>query len=526
MRVLTLLLLGFLSEAADPCAPAEWDQVRDALWAAVGDGSDGQRRLQALREGAPPPPLRPSSCLHGAVSLHLLHLLRDSREARLRESGVELMTVLMETSFLKVGAQRWPIFGLLHLAQVQLELEEGPDQEGQDHPELRRWQPLVSDDHMRFRNWVHGHLVHGQTPPLVDSLHFLARADPREPSVPSRSCSAAKAMGYLASALVLAQEPDQSIRQEAEQLVSSAEGHIKHCNSEPQGFELLSILRTEWPIWWLLHAVFVHLFPERASAAPSPLPSEALSAPALPTQPAPGQRAAGPECWALQGLQLCSIPKAAFLPMNGMYLLDSRFGGLQTFLQLFRDGVPLRRSAMAEAACEAAEGPSWTGLRLWGSPLVAVKDRELPSVDYSASFSPPGVGLYVEASSAGDPYNAEWLQAYVTAFDRMGLQPHIISKIEERSSWHPLLLAHQPDVWRRAAGGRPRSGPGGGGAPGRLWEDGRRCLATTGDHAVLPGQARLARAFHQGWRASSKELGGGQRPRSGRAAAQGRADGC
>ncbi|CAJ1457829.1 unnamed protein product, partial [Effrenium voratum] len=80
------------------------------------------------------------------------------------------------------------------------------------------------------------------------------------------------AMGYLASALVLAQEPDQSIRQEAEQLVSSAEGHIKHCNSEPQGFELLSILRTEWPIWWLLHAVFLHLFPERASAAPSPLP--------------------------------------------------------------------------------------------------------------------------------------------------------------------------------------------------------------------------------------------------------------
>ena len=39
---------------------------------------------------------------------------------------------------------------------------------------------------------------------------------------------------------------------------AEAEGHIKHCNSEPQGFELLSILRTELPgrsspVWLRAH---------------------------------------------------------------------------------------------------------------------------------------------------------------------------------------------------------------------------------------------------------------------------------
>ena len=60
-----------------------------------------------------------------------------------------------------------------------------------------KWQPLLSDNHLRFRNWIYSHLNHNETPPLVDSVHFLARADPREPENPARECSAAKAMGYL-----------------------------------------------------------------------------------------------------------------------------------------------------------------------------------------------------------------------------------------------------------------------------------------------------------------------------------------
>ena len=105
---------------------------------------------------------------------------------------------------------------------------------------------------------MHGHLVHGQTPPLVDSVHFLARADPREPGEGSRGCSAAKvgaarrhrwveAMGYLASALVLSQEEDAQIREEAldscsflsscckaKELVTSAWTHKKCRGSEPR----------------------------------------------------------------------------------------------------------------------------------------------------------------------------------------------------------------------------------------------------------------------------------------------------
>lgn len=60
-------------------------------------------------------------------------------------------------------------------------------------------------------------------------------------------------MGYLATAWVFAQEGDSELKQEARDLVESAERQVKHCAYvEQDRFTLLAILRTKWPIWWLL----------------------------------------------------------------------------------------------------------------------------------------------------------------------------------------------------------------------------------------------------------------------------------
>ncbi|OLQ07173.1 hypothetical protein AK812_SmicGene9511 [Symbiodinium microadriaticum] len=458
---LCVLWLFQATADSDPCAGQEWEQVRQLLWVVAGDGRDGHIRLRSLKESQPLPPMRPSACVHGAVCLHLLHMLRTEREERIRElSGIggEVVTVLMDGPFSKIGASRWPLFALLHLAQVQLEGEEALSS---DAAAQRRWQPLVTDDHVRFRNWVHGHLVHGQTPPLVDSVHFLARADPREPAQPSSLCSAAKAVGYLASALVLAQEKDEQIRKEAEHLVVSAEGHIKHCeNLEPESFNLLALLRTEWPIWWLLHSVLSYLFPWQATARPAaaspPLASETLPPKVEATvrdvrQPGPAEMSASsretPQCAGLENRppSLCSLPKAVFVQYDGaVYLVDTPQLEKQgmpsaSLMQLFRNGRPLRRRAAAAALCEApgAGGRSqedvagFSESRLFGRRLLAVQDPDLQGAAYSASWAPASVGLYVEETSASDPYNAEWLQAYITAFGRLGLEPHVISNSEE-----------------------------------------------------------------------------------------------
>eukprot|EP00434_Breviolum_minutum_P003502 symbB.v1.2.003078.t1/scaffold169.1/size288995/6 len=324
--------------------------------------------------------------------------------------------------------------------QVQLDSEEVPSSQdawediSKKEDFLRRWQPLLSDDHVRFRNWVQGHLVHGQTPPLVDSVHFLARADPRVPGETSRRCSAAKAMGYLASALVLAQEEDRRIRQEAEELVKSAEEHIKQCyTTEPESFQLLSLLRSEWPIWWLAHSVFLHLYPPAFLSA-NPMESSSTS-PKLGT---PLSSAETASCWILDAApKLCPI-QDAFVALNGVHLLDDRLlqglaPGLQSsnVLQLFRDGRPLRRRATGEALADSSE-TSWSGVHWFSKQTVALQDPHFPvDAAYAASFNSERVGLYIEESSAGDPYNAEWLQAYLVAFERMGLQPHLLRRREE-----------------------------------------------------------------------------------------------
>ncbi|CAL1170546.1 unnamed protein product [Cladocopium goreaui] len=269
-----------------------------------------------------------------------------------------------------------------------------------------------------------------------DSVHFLARADPRDPGQSSRACSAAKAMGYMASALVLSQEKNLRIRQEAEELISSAERHIKHCYStEPENFQLLPLLRSEWPIWWLTHSVFQHLYPE-GPADPKPVD---LSTPA----PAPLDA-----CWELDGqAKLCPLNKAAWMAVNGVYLLDDQHlqgmaPGLQSsrILQLFCDGRPLHRRATGEALLEslsasiATAEPSWSSVQWWSKQFVALQDPKFsdPSAGaYSASFIGEKAGMYIEETSAGDPYNAEWLQAYLTAFNRMGLQPHLVRRSEE-----------------------------------------------------------------------------------------------
>ncbi|CAK9110150.1 unnamed protein product [Durusdinium trenchii] len=106
-------------------------------------------------------------------------------------------------------------------------------------------------------------------------------------------------------------------------------------------------------------------------------------------------------------------------------------------LQLFREGRPLRRTSSSGAEVCETTAPSWSSIQ-WKKPLAAVQDPKLsdPSSTafYSASFTASlqgRVGLYIEESSAGDPYNAEWLQAYLTAFQRMGLQPHLVSTSQE-----------------------------------------------------------------------------------------------
>ena len=112
------LLATLASSPGDPCATADWDQVRELLWAAIGDGRNAKERLKAIREGPPPPPLQPSACISGAASLHLFHMLRDGREARVAElspesTGRELLLVVMDSSWLDVAKGRVPRPGSL-----------------------------------------------------------------------------------------------------------------------------------------------------------------------------------------------------------------------------------------------------------------------------------------------------------------------------------------------------------------------------------------------------------------------------
>eukprot|EP00913_Durusdinium_trenchii_P015073 g14135.t1 len=135
----------------------------------------------------------------------------------------------------------------------------------------------------------------------------------------------------------------------AKELVNSAEDHIKQCSStEPDDFALLMLLRTEWPIWWLAHSVFQHLYP-----APSRTPS-------LPPSTPIEKRPPVSSCWELssEGPKLCPLSQEDFVQVNDWHVLnDKRLQerGLESsqLLQLFREGRPLRRTSSSGAeVCE------------------------------------------------------------------------------------------------------------------------------------------------------------------------------
>eukprot|EP00927_Polykrikos_kofoidii_P026725 TRINITY_DN23756_c0_g1_i1.p1 TRINITY_DN23756_c0_g1~~TRINITY_DN23756_c0_g1_i1.p1 ORF type:complete len:1016 (+),score=178.31 TRINITY_DN23756_c0_g1_i1:292-3048(+) len=427
-------------------------------------------------------PVKPTACLLGAASLHIAHLTQKSPTQRyigITKEADELFSVFVSTAWLDVAAQGWPLIGLLHILQTQIEAD---IQDGNVIPDtsklgyLQRWQPLESDDHMRFRNWVYSHLASGQTPPLVDSVHFLARADPREPREASRHCSAAKAMGYLATALAFAQEADMSTRNEARAAVESAEMHVKMCNAvEPTAFSVLPFLQTEWPLCWLLHTVLSHLEPQMmietgsmqaaASAAVAALPPiqsvgpeaarAALQAliikpppnmkmpPASATFSAPVRQAAA-SSWASSSSIISNEPALLAIPVSmraefrdmgsGFFTVDierlEEVLGVSPgrFVQLFRDGMPVRRASQGEAECSSTlavdAAPFWSITKRWGRTWISLYDPDFhaPALAYAASVSAPRViGLFSEVGSASDPYNAEWLQAYRQAAARMGI---------------------------------------------------------------------------------------------------------
>mmetsp|Transcript_35900 Transcript_35900/g.65892 ORF Transcript_35900/g.65892 Transcript_35900/m.65892 type:complete len:914 (-) Transcript_35900:50-2791(-) len=417
--LLCLLLLAGVA-AGDPCASAEWAQPRQLVWALVGNGSSPLERLEALRN-APVIQWRPSPCILGAASLHLLQTLQQTppqRRKEVAEGGEELLQVLLQLSWAELAT--WPVFGLLHLLQVQLTAEMGDE-----IARVRKWQPPVTDDHVRFRNWVYSHLHYSQIPPLVDAVHFIARADPRDPGDPSRECSAAKAMGYLATALTFVSETDTQSRQQGKELVEVAEGHVKSCAGVDTNLTLLGMLTTAWPLWWLLHVVVTSLDPD---AAVSGLPPVNEAVPASPTVDG--------------GTDLVLLPpevKRVFVGISsGVFVIEAaRLESLLAlrsgqFTQLYRNYVPLRRVARLAASVShtssALDGPSWSMLHIFGSNVLCISDPDFHVSTYSVSVRKlPVVGIYAEPLSAQDPYNAEWLQAYAAAVAAMGAEAHVIS---------------------------------------------------------------------------------------------------
>eukprot|EP00928_Gymnodinium_smaydae_P070032 TRINITY_DN53979_c0_g1_i1.p1 TRINITY_DN53979_c0_g1~~TRINITY_DN53979_c0_g1_i1.p1 ORF type:complete len:1080 (+),score=235.12 TRINITY_DN53979_c0_g1_i1:79-3240(+) len=523
--------VGIAAVAGDPCATEEWAETRQALREAVGDGTAPEGRLAALRQ-ATVAPLQPSACIAGAASLHLVHMLQYDAQRRLQElsrHGEDLLTVLLDSDW---GSQQleptareaWPIFGLLHLMQYQLSLDDAAKVARGE-----RWQPLESDDHMRFRNWIYSHLASGQTPPLVDSVHFLARADPRKVHEASKECSAAKAMGYLATALVFVQEQDVGLQRETRELLAAAEAHVKLCMRSRAGdasaFSLRGFLLSEWPLSWLLHTVLLKRAAVAAAAArtqreapPKPQAAEAarralqalvlepplggdavgVAPPATNAAPAAAQQslpsgAAGdarPSRPAAAGVAQISasataleqppvvlevdVRKVVFRQLGpGLYtaelsqLLEVVGLGARRFVQLFRNGLPLRRAASAEGDCSAGLPRDsklfWASRPHFGADLLTVFDPDFlrPSVQYTISSRPPvTVGLYLEPGSASDPYNAEWLQAYREAASRLGL------RLEETADL-ASVRSGSVNVWRinqMFQGGRLAGAPGVGAA--------------------------------------------------------------
>eukprot|EP00929_Paragymnodinium_shiwhaense_P070446 TRINITY_DN35678_c0_g2_i2.p1 TRINITY_DN35678_c0_g2~~TRINITY_DN35678_c0_g2_i2.p1 ORF type:complete len:903 (+),score=218.32 TRINITY_DN35678_c0_g2_i2:76-2784(+) len=399
-----------------------------------------------------------------------------------------------------------PLFGFMHLLQTQIESDAEDAGTVLPHNE-GRWQPLDSEDHLRFRNWIYSHLAANQIPPLVDSVHFLARADPREPHERVRECSAGKAMGYLASAFVFVHEEDASLLEEAREMVRSAEAYVKSCVlTEGESFTLLRFLRTEWPMTWLLHQIAIRLEPaalphdvtlappaggvaggmssmKEASAKATEdaakatkdaraavaalslrLPPGAVRKPQQ--QLLPLSRSSEPESQSsaavLQQASSLSVPghaaaavvdasDAALVPLTasvkaefrdmgeGLFVIDT--ARLEVLLsgqlgvsghrlsQLFRRGLPVQRTSLADSECAsgppASGGAVWSEHAAWGRRLLSVHDPDFQTSEaaYAASLEPPvTAGLYLEAGSAGDPYNKEWLDAYREAARRLGVR--------------------------------------------------------------------------------------------------------
>eukprot|EP00403_Amphidinium_massartii_P046724 CAMPEP_0178459134 /NCGR_PEP_ID=MMETSP0689_2-20121128/47947_1 /TAXON_ID=160604 /ORGANISM="Amphidinium massartii, Strain CS-259" /LENGTH=914 /DNA_ID=CAMNT_0020085549 /DNA_START=47 /DNA_END=2793 /DNA_ORIENTATION=+ len=426
---------------------SEWAEPRQLLWAVVGNGSAPLERLEALQR-SPRIPWKPSHCVLGAVSLHLLQTLQQTASARHLEiaSGGELLQVLLQVRWTEVAAQGWPVFGLLHLLQMQL--AEEADELVKGGPQVQTWQLPQTDDHVRFRNWVYSHLQFSQIPPLVDAIHFIARADPREAGDPVKECSAAKAMGYLATAWTFVNENDEGSQRQGGELVDIAEGHVKSCANLDANFTLMGLLTTDWNLWWILHVVLTSLHPV-VQSKPEPL------RPQKGTAPVKSQADICDGCSShvvAEGLHpMSEAVKREFADFgDGVFVielsaLEAKLGLKRgQFVQLYRNNAPLRRLPRSSVVMGRPPpdhmGPAWALLHVFSSSVVCITDPDFLRDSYSISTRDPiRVGIYAEPLSAQDPYNAEWLQAFQAAILAMDVDLHYITD--------PTLAA-QAYFWR------------------------------------------------------------------------------